>query len=48
MQGTVLQGCGLFKRCWNQPARHCVSGCRLFMWYWKLPAGDCVAGVQAV
>ena len=23
--GTVLQGCRLFKRCWNLPARHCVA-----------------------
>ena len=23
--GTVLQGCRLFKRCWNLPAGHCVA-----------------------
>ena len=22
--GTVLQGCSLFKQCWNLPAEHCV------------------------
>ena len=26
MVGMVLQGCRLFKRCQNQPARHCVTG----------------------
>ena len=25
LPGTVLQGCRLFKRCLNLPARHCVS-----------------------
>ena len=23
--GTVLQGCWLFKRCWNLSAGHCVT-----------------------
>ena len=26
LQGTVLQGCRLFKRCLNLPAGHCVAG----------------------
>ena len=26
MPGTVLQGCRLFKRCQNLPARNCVAG----------------------
>ena len=26
LPGTVLQGCRLFKRCWNLPAWHCVAG----------------------
>ena len=30
LPGTVLQGCRLFKWCWNLPAQHCVQGCRLF------------------
>ena len=45
---TVLQGCRLFKRCWNLPARHCVGGCSLFKRCWCLPAGHCRAGLQAV
>ena len=27
LPGTVLQGCRLFKRCWNLPAGHYVAGC---------------------
>ena len=27
LPGTVLQGCRLFKGCWNVPAWHCVAGC---------------------
>ena len=26
LPGTVLQGCRLFKCCWNLPAWHCVAG----------------------
>ena len=25
MPGTVLQGCRLFKRCWNLPAWQCIA-----------------------
>ena len=25
LHGTVLQRCRLYKRCWNLPARHCVT-----------------------
>ena len=48
LQGTVLQGCRLFKWCLNPPPWHCVAGCRLFNWCPNLPAGQSVAGVQAV
>ena len=44
---TVLQGCRLFKQCWNLPPGHCVAGCRLFKRCLNLPAGHCVAMVQA-
>ena len=43
LQGTVLQGYELFKRCWNLPPGHCVAGCRLFKRCPNLPAGHCVA-----
>ena len=54
--GTVLQGCGQFKRCWYLPAGHCVArmqaavlqGRQLFKWCWNLPDWHCVAGERAV
>ena len=39
LPGTVLQGCRLFKWCWDQPALHCMQGCRLFKQCQNLPAG---------
>ena len=45
---TVLQGCRLFKQCWNLPAGTVLQECRLLKWCWNLPAGHCVAVVQAV
>ena len=44
MGGTLLEGCSLFKWCWNLPAVQGVAGCLSQ----NLPAGNCVAGVQAV
>ena len=44
----MLQGCRLFKLCWNLPPGHFIAGCRLFKRCPNLPAGHCVAWVQAV
>ena len=36
LPGTVLQGCRLFKRCWNLPSRHCGAGCLNGVWTYLL------------
>ena len=48
LPGTVLQGCRLFKRCWNLPVWHCVQGCMLLKWSSYLPIMHCGAGGQSV
>ena len=48
LPGTVLQGCKLFKRCWNVLARHCIAGVQGVQAVLDIPAGHGVAGKQSV
>ena len=49
---TVLQGCRLYKRCWNLPARHCVTGVQAVLamaeptcWALCYSGADCLSSV---
>ena len=48
LPGTVLQGCRLFKRCWNLPAGHGVAGVQAVKAMSEPTCRVLCAGVKAV